>query len=61
MARIGSDIKVDAAFQKHLEHHRALLASVRAKGEIMKLGGGKDAIEKHRKKENSSPVIGYRS
>jgi 3-methylcrotonyl-CoA carboxylase beta subunit len=50
MARIGSDIKADASFQKCREYHRALLASVRAKGEIVKLGGGKDAIEKHRKK-----------
>ncbi len=50
MARIGSDIKVDATYQKYREHQRALLASVRAKGEILKLGGGKDAIEKHRKK-----------
>lgn len=50
MAQIGTNVKIDASFQKFKEHHRALLATVRVKGDLLKWGGGKDAIEKHRKK-----------
>lgn len=50
MARIGSDINADATFRKYREHQQALLDGVRAKGELVKMGGGKGAIEKHRKK-----------
>jgi len=50
MARIGSDINADATFRKYREHQRALLDGVRARGELVKMGGGKEAIEKHRKK-----------
>ncbi|TSA16310.1 acyl-CoA carboxylase subunit beta [bacterium] len=50
MARIGSDINADATFRKYREHQRALLDGVRAKGELVKMGGGKEAIDKHRKR-----------
>ena len=50
MARIGSDIKNDASFQKNGEHQRSLVEAIRKKSALVKLGGGKDAIEKHRKK-----------
>jgi len=47
MALIGSEIKKNDAFLKNEEHSRKLLASVRSKEEEVRLGGGKDAIEKH--------------
>jgi 3-methylcrotonyl-CoA carboxylase beta subunit len=50
MARIGSSLKGDAAAHKNAEHQRALLAALAARGDLTKLGGGKAAIEKHRKK-----------
>ena len=50
MARIGSEIKADASFVKNRESYRALLEALRAKEARVKLGGGKEAIEKHRKK-----------
>ncbi len=50
MARIGSDIKHDASFQKNSDHHRGLIEALRKKGAVVKLGGGKEAIERHRKK-----------
>ena len=50
MSFIGKEIRPDAAFQKHRQHQRALLDSIRAKSEIVKLGGGKEASERHRKK-----------
>ena len=50
MAQIGREIRFDAAFQKHRQHQVALLDSIRAKSEIVKLGGGKDASERHKKK-----------
>jgi 3-methylcrotonyl-CoA carboxylase beta subunit len=50
MARIGSEIKHDAAFQKNVDHQRSLIESLRRKSDQVKLGGGKEAIEKHRKK-----------
>ena len=50
MARIGSDIKHDASFQKNDERQRSLVEALRKKSVLSKLGGGKEAIEKHRKK-----------
>ena len=50
MARIGSEIKADAFFGKNREHYRSLLEALRVKEARVKLGGGKEAIEKHRKK-----------
>jgi len=50
MARIGSNINADATFRKYREHQRTLLDGVRAKGELVKMGGGKEAIDKHRKR-----------
>ena len=50
MAHIGNNIKPDVAFQKNMGHQRALIEAYRTKGEIVKMGGGKEAIEKHRKR-----------
>jgi 3-methylcrotonyl-CoA carboxylase beta subunit len=50
MARIGSPIKHDSSFQKNSEHHGGLVETLRKQGALVKLGGGKEAIEKHRKK-----------
>jgi len=50
MARIGTDIKQDAQFQKNKEHQLSLLRSLRTKADQVKLGGGKTATEKHRQK-----------
>ena len=50
MALIGGEVKKDAAFRKNEEHFLGLLKSLRTKGELVKLGGGKEAIEKHRKR-----------
>jgi acetyl-CoA carboxylase carboxyltransferase component len=50
MALIGGEVKKDAAFRKNEEHFLGLLKSLRTRGEVVKLGGGKEAIEKHRKR-----------
>jgi 3-methylcrotonyl-CoA carboxylase beta subunit len=50
MALIGSEIKSDATFKKQAEHYRALLQAVRSKEDNIRLGGGAEAIEKHRKR-----------
>ncbi len=50
MALIGGEVKKDAAFRRNEEHFLGLLKSLRTKGELVKLGGGKEAIEKHRKR-----------
>lgn len=50
MALIGSEIKKDATFQKNEEYIRSLLRSLNAEADVVKQGGGKEAIERHRKK-----------
>jgi acetyl-CoA carboxylase carboxyltransferase component len=50
MALIGGEVKKDAAFRRNEEHFLGLLKSLRTRGELVKLGGGKEAIEKHRKR-----------
>ena len=50
MALIGGEVKKDAAFRRNEEYFLGLLKSLRTKGELVKLGGGKEAIEKHRKR-----------
>ncbi|MBI3585711.1 MAG: acyl-CoA carboxylase subunit beta [Ignavibacteriales bacterium] len=50
MSFIGSEIKKDAVFQKNEGNLLALVKSARTKADIVKLGGGKDAMEKHRKR-----------
>lgn len=50
MALIGGEVKKDAAFRRNEEYFLGLLKSLRTKGELVKLGGGKAAIEKHRKR-----------
>ncbi|MBM2841606.1 MAG: Acyl-CoA carboxylase component, partial [Bacteroidetes bacterium] len=48
MALIGSDIKKSEAFLKNDEAFKRLLLEVRERGNVIKLGGGKQAMEKHR-------------
>jgi 3-methylcrotonyl-CoA carboxylase beta subunit len=50
MARIGSEIKGDALFTSNRDHYRSLLQAMRTQEARVKLGGGKESIEKHRKK-----------
>jgi acetyl-CoA carboxylase carboxyltransferase component len=50
MALIGSEIKKNDAFLRNEEHYRELLRSLRSKEEEVRLGGGRDAIEKHHKR-----------
>jgi 3-methylcrotonyl-CoA carboxylase beta subunit len=50
MARIGSDIKKDQAFEKNATHLRGLLKDLQQKEAAIALGGGKEAIERHRKR-----------
>lgn len=50
MARIGSEIKKDSTFKVNEEHVVSLLKKLQAQESVVKLGGGKEATEKHRKK-----------
>ncbi|HEY4613683.1 MAG TPA: carboxyl transferase domain-containing protein [Bacteroidota bacterium] len=50
MARIGSEIKKDAAFKANEESALSALTRVKAEEHTVKLGGGKEAVEKHRKR-----------
>jgi 3-methylcrotonyl-CoA carboxylase beta subunit len=50
MAQIGTVLQKNAAFHKNEEHCRSLLELVRSRAEVIKLGGGKEAIEKHHKR-----------
>ncbi len=50
MARIGSEIKKNASLLKNEEGLLTLLKSLKREAEKVKLGGGKDAMEKHRKR-----------
>jgi acetyl-CoA carboxylase carboxyltransferase component len=50
MARIGTELKKDLAFTKNAESFLALQKSFQTRADVIKLGGGKEAMEKHRKK-----------
>jgi 3-methylcrotonyl-CoA carboxylase beta subunit len=50
MALIGSAVTKNAAYERNEQHTRSLLARLHARAESVRLGGGKAAIEKHRKK-----------
>ncbi|MCI0706374.1 MAG: acyl-CoA carboxylase subunit beta [Ignavibacteriae bacterium] len=50
MARIGSEIKKSAVTKANEEYLLSALTRLKAEGHTVKLGGGKDAIEKHRKR-----------
>lgn len=50
MALIGTEIKRDESFQKNEEGFKRLLLEVRELTNEIKLGGGKEAMEKHRKR-----------
>jgi 3-methylcrotonyl-CoA carboxylase beta subunit len=50
MARIGSEIRHDVSFQKNSDHQRGLIDALRKKSAVVRLGGGKEAIEKQHKK-----------
>jgi acetyl-CoA carboxylase carboxyltransferase component len=48
MALIGSEIQKSAGFVKNEEHCRSLLTHLRTRQEVVRQGGGKGAMEKHR-------------
>jgi acetyl-CoA carboxylase carboxyltransferase component len=50
MALIGTEIKRDEAFRKNEERLLGLLKNLKAKGDIIKQGGGREALEKHKKR-----------
>lgn len=50
MAAIGSKIEKTQAFEKNRSYHNALLQRLKQEAEKTKLGGGKSAIERHKKK-----------
>ncbi len=50
MARIGSEVKKDAAFEKNASALREQLLQLTQKSKAVKLGGGTASIEKHTKK-----------
>jgi acetyl-CoA carboxylase carboxyltransferase component len=50
MAHIGTELKKDLGFTKNAEAFLALQRSFQVRSNVVKLGGGKDAMEKHRKK-----------
>lgn len=47
---IGSEIQHDSAYKRNEEFHRAALKNLEAKAKQIMLGGGTDAITKHKKK-----------
>lgn len=50
MASIGKALKSDESARKNESAFRALQSRLKALGDTVKLGGGKEAMEKHRKK-----------
>lgn len=50
MAHLGSEIKRDSGYSKNEEHTRSLLRALSKQTDLVKLGGGAAAIERHRKK-----------
>ena len=47
---IGTEIKRDEAFRKNEEHLLGLLKSLKSKADTVRLGGGKEALERHTKR-----------
>jgi len=50
MAKLGTEKKNDLTFHTYEDNMKNLLRILRAKAEVTMMGGGKDAIEKHRKR-----------
>jgi 3-methylcrotonyl-CoA carboxylase beta subunit len=50
MAMIGTEIKKDEAFRKNEEHLLGLLKNLKGKADTVRLGGGKEALERHTKR-----------
>ncbi len=50
MARIGTELRLDGAASKNRNAQLKLLAALRREGDQVKLGGGKEATEKHKKR-----------
>jgi 3-methylcrotonyl-CoA carboxylase beta subunit len=50
MTIIGSELNKDRGFEKNVENFLALQKRIHTKAEIVRLGGGKEAIEKHKKR-----------
>lgn len=50
MAKLGSEIKHDNGFNRNEDFNKNLVRKIKAKAEVIKLGGGKENIEKHHKR-----------
>lgn len=50
MSFIGSELAKDRNFAKNVESLTALQDRIKSKADVVKLGGGKEAIERHRKR-----------
>lgn len=50
MAHIGNEVKKDLAYNKNEDSFKNLLRILRAKADAIKLGGGEEAMKKHRKR-----------
>ncbi len=50
MSLIGSEIQNNPSFAKNEDNYKSLLKLLHARGEAIKLGGGKEATEKHHKR-----------
>ncbi len=50
MAKLGTEITHDNGFNRNEDFNKNLLRKLKAKADIIKLGGGKELIEKHHKR-----------
>ncbi|MEW6511615.1 MAG: carboxyl transferase domain-containing protein [Bacteroidota bacterium] len=50
MALIGTELQRTPAFTRPEEHYRSLLQTLKSRGETVRLGGGRSAIERHHQK-----------
>ena len=50
MSLIGSELQKDKSYAKNTESYVALKKKIDSVGEVVRLGGGKEAIERHRKR-----------
>ena len=50
MSVIGSELEKDRAYAKNVESFVALQKSIESVADTVRMGGGKEAIERHRKR-----------
>ncbi len=50
MARIGTELSKDRAYTKNVHEFLALQSRIRTNADVIRQGGGKDAIDRHRKR-----------